>query len=181
MYLTGKLRSLIPYQPQYKRPEQNDEEANHSQCHHCDNQIRQVSQKKNFYFEINVFVLHLNVMYYLHIIYFVFWRKKMLKVLTNSKTSCIKKKSRIWDLQNTLAKFISLQIIIFRYFLQCFLWILKLKSKGMLQGSFLGHLLSNSFSELNMKTFFFSRKKNLWVNARYTTLHLLWLSYKCFV
>jgi len=37
----GKLRSLIPYQPQYKRPEQNDEEANHSQCHHCDNQIRQ--------------------------------------------------------------------------------------------------------------------------------------------
>ena len=64
MYLTGKLRSLIPYQPQYKRPEQNDEEANHSQCHHCDNQIRQVSQKKNFYFEINVFVLHLNVLTY---------------------------------------------------------------------------------------------------------------------
>ena len=72
MYLTGKLRSLIPYQPQYKRPEQNDEEANHSQCHHCDNQIRQVSKKKkDFYFEFNVFVLHLNVMYYLQMIYFV--------------------------------------------------------------------------------------------------------------
>ena len=39
----GKLRSLIPYQPQYKRPELDDEEANNSQCLHCDTQIRQVS------------------------------------------------------------------------------------------------------------------------------------------
>ena len=154
MYLTGKLRSLIPYQPQYKRPEQNDEEANHSQCHHCDNQIRQVSQKKNFYFEINVFVLHLNVMYYLHIIYFVFWRKKMLKVLTNSKTSCIKKKSRIWDLQNTLAKFISLQIIIFRYF--CIFFVnIKSKIKRHVARFFSRPFPSYSFSELYMKTVFF--------------------------
>ena len=39
---SGKLRSLIPYQPQYKRPELDDEEANNSQCLHCDTQIRQV-------------------------------------------------------------------------------------------------------------------------------------------
>ena len=154
MYLTGKLRSLIPYQPQYKRPEQNDEEANHSQCHHCDNQIRQVSKKKGFLFWIQCFCVAFECYVLLTYDLLCVLKKKMLKFLTNSNTSCIKKKSRFCDLQNTLAKFISLQMIIFRYFLQCFLWILKVKSKGMLQGSFLGHLLSNTFSELNMKTFF---------------------------
>lgn len=44
IFRLGKLRSLIPYQPQYKyQPEPRiDEEANLSQCHHCDTQIRQV-------------------------------------------------------------------------------------------------------------------------------------------
>ena len=116
MYLTGKLRSLIPYQPQYKRPEQNDEEANHSQCHHCDNQIRQVSKKKGFLFWIQCFCVAFECYVLLTYDLLCVLKKKMLKFLTNSNTSCIKKKSRIWDLQNTLAKFISLQIIIFRYF-----------------------------------------------------------------
>ena len=40
---TGKIRGLIPYQPQYKYQEQiEDGEANISQCHHCDTQLRQV-------------------------------------------------------------------------------------------------------------------------------------------
>ena len=39
----GKIRHLIPYQPQYKYQESiEDGEANISQCHHCDTQIRQV-------------------------------------------------------------------------------------------------------------------------------------------
>ena len=139
------------------------------------------SVKKGFLFWIQCFCVAFECYVLLtHNLLFVL-KKKMLKFLTKSNTICIKKKSRICDLQNTLAKFISLQMIIFRYFLQCFLWILKVKSKGMLQGSFLGHLISNSFSELNMKTFFQKRKCTVWVNARYTSLHLLWLSYKCFV
>jgi len=40
----GKIRGLIPYQPQYKYQEPliEDVEANVSQCHHCDLQIRHV-------------------------------------------------------------------------------------------------------------------------------------------
>ena len=42
--LLGKIRGLIPYQPQYKYQEPliEDVEANVSQCHHCDTQIRHV-------------------------------------------------------------------------------------------------------------------------------------------
>ncbi len=44
VFFAGKIRGLIPYQPQYTKYQETAED-NISQCLHCDSQMRQVGNQ----------------------------------------------------------------------------------------------------------------------------------------